>query len=98
MLMLNGQVLNVFKTKIGERNGETFGGDDKVQVLVGQPMADGTIKNQIIDLRCKDISQFKDRQSFDVSIPVGAFAPAKGNVVYFMTGDPVFEKLSDLTA
>lgn len=93
MLQLTGMVLNVFRTKHGKNKaGEEFGGDDKVQLLSDVPAEDGTVKKELIDLKVKDVSVFERHLNEFCAIPVGAFAPGKGNIIFFMTGQPEFSR------
>jgi len=91
MLLLSGQVFNVFRTdKKKTKDGVEYGGDDKVQLLAEVEQENGSVKKEVFDLKVPDGSVFEGRISEDVQIPVGAFAPAKGNIVFYMTGNPTF--------
>ena len=91
MLLLSGQVFNVFRTdKKTTKDGDEYGGDDKVQLLTETKLENGTVKKDVFDLKVPDGSIFEKQISHEVRIPVGAFSPAKGNIVFYMTGKPEF--------
>lgn len=93
MLMLTGQVFTVFRTPLKRsKDGNEYGGDDRVQVLAMVPMDNGTEKAELIDIKVTDARLFVGRESEDVQIPVGAFAPGKGQIRYFQTGEPIFAR------
>lgn len=98
MLQLSGIVFNVFKTKVGKnQHGDIYGGDHKVQLLSDVPTEDGTVKKELLDLKVKDISPYQKNQFKPCTVPVGAFAPGKGHVVFFVTGDPIFSEAENLS-
>lgn len=92
MLVIKGQVFNVYTTKKGvTKDGKEFGGEAKVQLLAEVPAEDGTSKSELVDLKVKDPRPFALHRSHDVEVPVGVFSPARGQVVFFITGDPIFD-------
>lgn len=91
MILLSGKVLNVFRTeRRTDKQGNEFGGDDKVQILSEVPMADGTTKHSIVDLKTNVSETFKKNIGQHVNVPVGAFAPSKGTVIFFEVDKPQF--------
>jgi len=91
MLQLSGDILNVFVTDKGvTKDGREYGGDPVVQLMAEMPLENGGHKYVHLDLKIRDRSQFEGRTGERVTIPVGAFSPAKGQVVYFQSGNPNF--------
>jgi hypothetical protein len=90
VLRLNGQLVNLFRTVRGEKDGRQYGGEWKVQLLSQVPAEDGTSKFEMVDLKVKDPEPFRDRRGQECEIPVGVFAPSKGSVVFFVAGTPSF--------
>lgn len=96
MLVLQGVVDNVYLTPKGTtKEGDPFGGHDKVQMLVKIPQAGGTFRKEFVDLKTEQGSLFKQNEGNEASVPVGAFAPGKGRVIFFQNGDPVFPNQPD---
>ena len=84
MLMMTGQLLNVFKTPQGvNKEGKDFGGQHKIQILGEVTLQNGETKNQLIDLTCHDVSSFERELGKVIAFPVGVMA-ASGAVVYFI--------------
>lgn len=93
MLQLSGQVWNVFQTEVRKnKEGESYGGDWKVQLMADVPLENGTFRTELVDLKTADHSIFNQNKGKPVFVPVGAFAPSKGSIVFFQVGKPVFPK------
>ena len=89
MLKLHGKIHGTFVSKRGtSKSGDSFGGVDKVQILVSEPQEDGTHRDAFIDLKCENAAPFKQHEGKNVEVPVGVFAPAKGQIIFFMAGPP----------
>jgi Tol biopolymer transport system component len=48
-------------------------------------LPNGDIQMDLMDLTIQNLSDWNDLQGKDVSIDIGAFAPAKGNIIYFVS-------------
>ena len=48
-------------------------------------LPNGDIKMDLMDLTLQDLSDWNDLQGEDISIDIGAFAPSKGNIIYFVS-------------
>lgn len=85
MLMLRGQLWNIYETRSGERNGEAYDGKLKVQLLVRLPKANGTFQDDFVDLTCYDEPAFRVLLKKYIEVPVGAMAPRDrpGQVLFF---------------
>ena len=91
MLLLSGQIFNVFTTdKRTSKSGDEYGGDDRVQLLANVELDNGTIKKEVFDLKVPDGTIFEKHMSEDCRIPVGAFSPAKGQIIFYLNGTPEF--------
>jgi len=56
MLLMTGQLLNVFKTPKGTNGeGKEFGGQHKIQVLGAVSLPNGETQNKLVDLTCHDV-------------------------------------------
>lgn len=79
MITLNGTLLNVFKTPPrGESEAK-----DKVQILGDVALPNGEVRKDLMTVTVKDASKYEGRQGEEISLAVGAFAPAKGSVIFF---------------
>lgn len=85
MLQLAGKVINLFTLEAGtDREGKEYAERYKVQLLGDVAMPNGDIKHDLMDLTVDDLSDWTGLQGKAVTIDVGAFAPAKNSVVYFV--------------
>ena len=51
MLLMTGQLLNVFRTPVGiNKEGKEFGGKEKIQILGSETLQNGETQNKLIDL------------------------------------------------
>jgi hypothetical protein len=84
MLMMTGQLLNVFKTPQGvNKEGKDFGGQHKIQILGAVTLQNGETQNKLVDLTCHDVSSFEKLLGQQIRFPVGVM-PSGGNVVYYI--------------
>ncbi|MGC9346172.1 MAG: hypothetical protein ACP5ER_05230 [Candidatus Bathyarchaeales archaeon] len=82
MLTLNGQVINTFTTPTGKnKDGESYGGDHRIQIMCENTLRNGEKRNDLIDLTIKNESaNYKTGQ--EVSIPVGVYV-TKGEAKFY---------------
>ena len=85
MLQIAGKVINVFTVEGGkDAEGKEFAERHKVQLLGDVAMPNGDIKHDLMDLTVESLDDWTSLQDKTVSIDIGAFAPSKGNIVYFV--------------
>lgn len=85
MLLMTGQLLNVFKTpKSTNSEGKEFGGQHKIQILGAVVLPNGEKQNKLIDLTCHDVAAFERHAGETVTFPVGVMAQGKGQVIYYI--------------
>jgi len=84
MLTLNGKIINVFETPIrNSKDGKSYGGQYKIQVMAENELQNGQIRNDLIDLTVESFSPFKPLLGQMVRIPVGVYVRDK-SVGYYM--------------
>lgn len=77
--------MNVFTVEAGkDKDGKEYDERSKVQLMGQLALQNGDAKLDLMDLTVDDISAWSSFIGRDVSIDVGAFAPSKGNIVYFV--------------
>jgi hypothetical protein len=84
MLNITGQVFNVFDKPASKRGDETIESKPQVQLLGEIYLPNGETRFDLVTLSTdapKDFEQFKGQK---VTVPIGAFAPSKGSVIYFI--------------
>lgn len=81
MITLNGTLFNVYKQPT-RRDGEE-GEKPKIQVMGDIPQTNGEIRKELVTISVPDIREYEGREGEHVSVPVGAFAPSKGQVIFF---------------
>ena len=86
MLQLSGKVINVFTQEGGQgKDGTDYAERHKVQLMGERVLANGDKQMDLMDLTIQDVSDWDGLQGEEVSIDVGAFAPSKGNIIYFVS-------------
>jgi hypothetical protein len=83
MLTLKGQIINIFQQPKGEKDGKEYGGQDKIQILGDIPLQNGQTKRDIVTLTTHNLSEFRDFQDKEVSVPVGII-PSGKSLIYFI--------------
>lgn len=85
MLQVAGKVINLFTVEGGkDKEGKEFAEKHKVQLLGNVAMPNGDTKLDLMDLSVSDLSDWANMQGKDIAINVGAFAPSKGSIIYFV--------------
>lgn len=86
MLKLSGKVVNVFTQEGGTgKDGTEYSERHKVQLMGERVLPNGDVQMDLMDLTINDLSDWIEMQGKDVSIDIGAFAPSKGNIIYFVS-------------
>lgn len=83
MISLTGQLVGIVEA------GKTKEGEDtkpKIQILGDVVTPDGQTRKDLVTVSVKSpqkLSELRDKVGQDITLPVGAFAPSKGSVVFF---------------
>jgi hypothetical protein len=86
MLQLSGKVINVFTQQGGTgKDGTEYAERHKVQLMGERALPNGDIQMDLMDLTIQDLSEWSGMEGKDISIDIGAFAPSKGNIIYFVS-------------
>lgn len=84
MLNITGKVLHVFEKPAVKRGDEIIDAKPQVQLMGQLVLPNGETRYELVTLSTdspKDFEQYIDQP---VSVPVGAFSPSKGSVIYFI--------------
>jgi hypothetical protein len=84
MLLLVGQVMNVFEAPKGtnKETGETYGGQPRVQIMAENELQNGDKRLGLVDLTVEDENLFRALLSKRIAVPVGAYV-SKGSVAFY---------------
>ena len=71
MFLLKGTLINVFETPKGKtKEGEDYGGEDRIQVLHENTLKNGEKRMDLVDLTVGDVSPYMDKLNTPISVPV----------------------------
>jgi len=86
MFTVTGQVLKTYfqNGRIDKETGELTKGSYKVQLMGEMPVEGGDSRFDMITLTTEDYKAYEDLKGKRVRVPLGFFAPQKGNIVYFI--------------
>lgn len=85
MLKISGQVVNIFTVEAGkDKDGNEYEAKHKVQLLGNIALPNGDTKYDLMDLTVDTLSDWQSLSGKDITVDVGAFAPSKGSIVYFV--------------
>lgn len=85
MLSLNGTLVNTFRAPI-RRNAESGEVEkDKVQILGDILLNNGETRKDLITITVPDARKYAGEEGTVISLAVGVFSPAKGQIIYFVT-------------
>lgn len=88
MLNLTGVLINAYKapafqSKTAEKGAEAPEEKPKLQILGDVALKNGEVKKDLLTITVPDLAPYEGKEGTKVSIPVGAFAPSKGNIAFF---------------
>lgn len=84
MLTLKGKLINTFVSPKGEnKSGESYGGQDKIQIIGDISLPNGETKVDMFTLTTANIEHFQSLNGKDIRVPIGIFA-ASNNVTYYI--------------
>lgn len=71
MFLLQGKLINIFETPKGKtKDGENYGGDDRIQVMHETMLSNGEKRVDLVDLTVKDVEPYRDKLNAQISVPV----------------------------
>ena len=86
MFTVMGKVVNVFDqpgrmdTETGEMTPETV----RLQMRGEMPVQNGETPLDLITVKVESKKQYEELTGKEIRLPVGAFAPSKGQIIYFV--------------
>ena len=88
MLNLTGVLVNVYKApafveKNAEEGLEKPEEKNKLQILGDVALKNGETRKDLLTVSVKNIGDFEGLEGTEISVPVGAFAPSKGSIIFF---------------
>lgn len=92
MFTVTGQVVKTFVQPGGvdKETGETSPPTAKVQIMGEMPVRGGDSRLDLITLTVENKATYDGLKGKRIRVPLGFFAPAKGNIVYYIAkgGEP----------
>ena len=102
MFQVTGKVLHVYQDadRTDKDTGEVTKGRPKVQILGELPLENGQTKHDMITLSVDRKADYEQLVGSRISVPLGMFAPAKGQIVYFIPkgGKPTTQPPASVTS
>jgi len=90
MFTLRGQVVHVFTAPKGiNKDGEEYGGQDKVQIIGDIPLKGGETRKDLITLTTDQGEALKKMEGQDVTCPVAFFVSGKTVSFYIPQGHKI---------
>lgn len=87
MLNLTGVLVNTFTSPAFQSSDAESGSEKpqkpKLQILGDVALKNGEMKKELLTVSVPDLTPYEGKEGVEVTIPVGAFAPAKGSIAYF---------------
>jgi len=85
MLKLTGTLVNTFRAPLrrGAEAGEVE--KDKLQIMGDVLLNNGESRKDLVTITVPDARKYAGQEGSEISLSVGVFAPAKGQVIFFVT-------------
>lgn len=86
MFTITGQVMNTFiqPGMVNKETGEQGKLSVKVQIMGEMPVQGGETRLDMVTLTVEEQKTYDDLKTKRVRVPMGFFAPQKGNIVFFI--------------
>lgn len=86
MFTVTGRVLKTFiqQGQVDKETGVMGKPSVKVQLMGEMPVSGGETKLDLITLTVENQKTYDDLKNKQIRVPLGFFAPQKGNIVYFI--------------
>lgn len=86
MFTVTGKVMKTFVQPgvVDKETGEASKPSAKVQIMGELPVQGGESRLDLITLTVENIKTYTDLVGKSIRVPLGFFAPQKGNIVYFI--------------
>ncbi len=86
MFTVTGQVMKTFiqEGKTDKQTGEIDESSVKVQILGEMPVKGGDSRLDLITLTVENEKTYSDLTGKRIRVPLGFFAPSKGQIIYFI--------------
>lgn len=86
MFTVTGEVLKTFVQPgmVDKETGEVGEPSIKVQIMGEMPVQNGDSRLDLITLTVEKQKTYDDLQGKKIRLPLGFFAPSKGNIVYYV--------------
>lgn len=86
MFTITGQVLNTFIQPgiVNKETGEQGKSSVKVQLMGEMPVQGGETRLDMVTLTVENQKIYDDLRTKRIRVPMGFFAPQKGNIVFFI--------------
>jgi ABC-type amino acid transport substrate-binding protein len=86
MFTVTGQVMKTFiqEGKTDKQTGEIDESSIKVQILGEMPVKGGDSRLDLITLTVENEKTYSDLKGKRIRVPLGFFAPSKGQIIYFI--------------
>lgn len=71
MYVLEGKLINIFETPKGKtKDGENYGGEDRIQVMHETALKNGDKRVDLVDLTIDDVAPYRDKLNTLIRVPV----------------------------
>jgi hypothetical protein len=98
MITLNGTLINIFKAPEGtNKEGEKYGGQDKVQLLARMELPNGEHRMEMLTLTAHNAEPFRKHLQKQINVPAGAFVVGR-NIQWFIPKNASLASLRPLEA
>jgi len=86
MFTVMGKVVHVFDQpgRVDKETGEKSPDSVRLQMMGQMPVPNGETRLDLITVKVEEKETYEKLKGKDIRLPVGAFAPSKGQIIYFV--------------
>ena len=86
MFTVMGKVVHVFDQpgRLDKETGEMMPDTVRLQMMGNMPVQNGETRLDLITVKVENKETYEKLKGKEIRLPVGAFAPSKGQIIYFV--------------
>jgi len=86
MFTVTGKVVHVFTQPgaVNKETGEVGEATPRLQLMGQMPVPNGETRLDMITVKVEDRATFEPLKNKTIRLPIGAFSPSKGQIIYYV--------------
>lgn len=84
MFSITGTLVHTYRAPLRRGADANEVEKDRIQILGDIPLANGETRKDLVNITVPDVRKYEGEEGTIITVAVGVFAPAKGQILYFI--------------